>query len=211
MKRTLLLLALVLAACGGDGSSVDPNLFAAAQCTALGLEDLDAIFSEVTDLLASIGGTLPPNVTYTPPDYTLTMSLGTVAGSVTSTDDISDGIDPGEAAIASWNLTPLAGAGVAGNGTFNLSRITDVTFTIGGDGSIVDGACVFNATNVDLDLDLSSSLGPVGSFDFNGVTPSGPILGTMTFDGSSTAVVEALFLGVTTTFTIDLDTFVPHF
>lgn len=207
MKRTVLLLALGLAACGGDGSSVDPNLLAAAQCTSLGLEDLDLIFSEVTGLLASIGGTLPPNVTYTAPDYTITMSLGTVAGSVTSTDNISDGIDAGEAASASWNLTPLAGAGVAGNGTFNLSRLTDVAFTITGDGSVVDGACVFNATNLDLDLDLSSGLGPVGSFDFNGVTPTGPILGTMTFDGSSTAVVEAIFLGVSATFTINLDTF----
>lgn len=211
MKRTALLIALLLAACGGDGSGVDSNLLAAAQCTALGLEDLDLIFSEVTDLLASIGGTLPPNVTYTPPDYTLTMSLGTVAGSVTSTDNIADGIDAGESASASWNLTPLAGVTVTGNGTFNLARVTDVVFAITGDGSVVDGTCVFNATNVDLDLDLSSGLGPVGSFDFNGVTPSGPILGTMTFDGSSTAAVEALFLGVTTTFTIDLDTFVVSF
>jgi len=211
MKRTALLLALFLAACGGSGSGIDPNLLAAAQCTGIGLENLDAIFSEVTGLLEAIGGTLPPNVTYAAPDYTITTSFGTIAGSVTSTDDISDGIDAGEAASASWNLAPLAGGVLAGNGTFNLSRLTDALFTVTGDGSVVDGTCVFNATNVDLDVDLATALGPVGSFDFNGVTPNGPITGTMTFDGSAAAAVEALFLGLTTTFTIDLDTFLPDF
>ncbi len=201
-----LLLALLLAACGG-GSGPSAELLAAAQCTGLGLEDLREVFEEVTGFLASIGGTLPPNVTYTAPDYSITMSFGTIAGSVTSPDDISDGIDAGEAATASWNL---AGT-VAGNGTFTLDRIAAQQFAVSGDGSVVDGACVFNATNVDLDIDLASSLGPVGSFDFNGVTPTGPILGTMTFDGSDTAVVDAIYLGIDVTFTIDLNTFAPGF
>ncbi len=212
MKRTLLLLALLLAACsGGDGSGPGAELLAAAQCTGIGLGNLDEIFAEVTGLLAAIGDTLPPNVTYTPPDYSITTTLGTIAGSVTSTDDISDGIDPGEAASASWNLSPLAGAPVIGNGTFTLDRATADLFQVTGDGSVVDGTCAFNATNVDLDIDLASSLGPVGSFDFSGVTPNGPILGTMTFDGSAVAVVDALFLGVSTTFAIDLTTFLPEF
>ncbi|MFI5402082.1 MAG: hypothetical protein ACHQ1G_04025, partial [Planctomycetota bacterium] len=194
MRRTLLLLALTFAACGGGGGSgPGAELLAAAQCTGLGLGNLDEVFGEVTGFLAAIGGTLPPNVTYTVPDYSITASFGTLAGSVTSGDDISDGIDPGEAASASWNLSPLSGGTLTGNGTFSLARILTDSFHISGNGSVVDGTCVFNATNVDLDLDLGSSLGPVGSFDFNGVTPNGPILGTMTFDGSSTAQVEALF------------------
>lgn len=209
MKRMFLLLALLLAtACGCGGSGPSAELLAAAQCSGLGLEDLTEIYEEVTGFLASIGGTLPPNVTYTAPDYSITMSFGTLAGSVTSTDDISDGIDAGEAASASWNL---AGGGVTGNGTFTLDRIATQQFAIGGDGSVLDGACVFNATNVDLDIDLAPSLGPVGSFDFSALTPTGPILGTMTFDGSDTALVEAIYLGINVTFTIDLNTFTPGF
>jgi hypothetical protein len=211
MRRPFLLLALLLAACGGGGSGPGAELLAAAQCSGLGLENLRDVLDEVTGFLASIGDTLPSNVTYTPPDYSITASFGTLAGSVTSTDNIADGIDPGEAASASWNLSPLAGGTVTGNGTFNLARILTDSFQVTGNGSVVDGTCVFNATNVDLDLDLGSSLGPVGSFDFNGVTPNGPILGTMTFDGSDIALVEALFLGVSTTFRIDLDTFLPVF
>lgn len=212
MRRILPVPMLLLAACGGGGGSgPSAELLAAAQCTGLSLGNLDEIFAEVTGLLAAIGDTLPPNVTYTPPDYAITMSLGAIAGSVTSTDDISDGIDPGEAASASWNLSPLAGGVVTGNGTFTLDRIATDFFQVTGDGSVVDGLCVFNATNVDLDIDLASSLGPVGSFHFSGVTPNGPILGTMTFDGSSVALVEATFRGVSTTFTIDLDTFLPEF
>jgi len=203
-----LLLALLPAACGGGGSGPSAGLLAAAQCSGLGLEDLNEIFGEVTAFLASIGGTLPPNVTYTAPDYTITMSFGTVAGSVTSTDTISDGIDAGEGATASWNV---AGASVTGNGTFTLDRVTAQQFAVSGDGSVLDGACVFNATNVDLDIDLASSLGPVGSFDFNAVTPTGPIVGTMTFDGSDTALVQATYLGVSATFRINLNTFAPEF
>ncbi len=210
MRRPLVLLALLLAACGGGGSGASAELRAAALCTGLGLEDLDLLFAEVTGFLASIGDTLPPNVTYTVPDYAITASFGTIAGSVTSTDDISDGIDAGEAATATWNLTPLAGGSVTGDGTFTLDRVTIDFFQVSGNGSVVDGACVFNATNVDLDIDLASTLGPVGSFDFSAVTPSGPIVGTMTFDGSNLAQVEAIFLGVTTTFTIDLDDFLPN-
>ena len=112
------------------------------------------------------------------------------------------------AASASWNLL---GGTLGGNGTFTLDRTGASVFAISGSGSVAEGTCALNVTNVDLDLDLASSLGPVGSFDFDAVTTGGPITGTMTFDGSDIAVVEAVYLGVAVTFEIDLDTFQPVF
>lgn len=210
MKQALLALLLLVAACGGGGGSgVSAELRSAGQCASLNLGNLNDVFAEVTDFLGAIGGMMPPSVNYsTPPDYAITTSFGTIAGSVTSLDVISDGIDAGEAATASWNVT---GGSIGGNGTFTLDRTSTTVFTIGGNGSVVDGTCVINVSNVDLDLDLASSLGPVGSFDFDAVTPGGPMTGTMTFDGSDIAVVEALFLGVLVTFEIDLNTFQPVF
>lgn len=213
MRRLLLLLPLSLAACNSGGTSVDPSLLAAGQCTALSLEDLNEIFREVTGFLGLIGATLPPEVTYNDVtgDFSIAMSLGTIDGNVTSGDDISDGIDAGEAATAIWSLNPAVGTTVTGAGTFNLSRTAAQMFVVTGDGSVADGTCAFNATNVDLDLDLGSMLGPVGSFDFTGLTTGGAIVGTMTFDGSSTASVSATLNAMAVSFTIDLDTFVPHF
>jgi len=211
MRRTLLLPAILLAACGG-GSSTDPNLVTAAQCTALGLADLDEVFGDVSEFLASIGGTLPPNVTYddVTGDFSITASFGTIDGNVTSSDNISDGIDPGEAASATWSINPI-GATITGSGVFNLARTTSTVFGITGGGSITDDTCVLNASNTDLVVDLLSGLGPVGSFDFAATTSTGPITGTMTFDGSATAVIVATFGGIPVAFTIDLNTFLPHF
>jgi len=213
MKWTLLLLAPLLAACN-SGSSTNPALVAAGQCASLGLADLDQIFSEVNGFLASIGGTLPPNVTYDPnvsPDFSIAVSFGTIDGTVTSTDDISDGIDPGESASATWSINPGAGVLLTGAGTFNLTRTAAQAFAITGTTSVVDGTCTFSASGIDLALDLTSGLGPAGSFDFNATTLSGPLVGTMTFDGSDTAVVDAMFLVSSVMFTIDLNTFTPHF
>ncbi|HEX5137085.1 MAG TPA: hypothetical protein VFY93_08945 [Planctomycetota bacterium] len=212
MRRLLLLPAILLGACGG-GSSTDPNLVTAAQCTATGLEDLDEVFGDVSEFLASIGGTLPANVTYDDAsgDFSITASFGTIDGNVTSADDISDGIDAGEAASATWSINPGGGATITGSGVFNLARTAASVFGITGNGSITDGTCIFNATDTDLVLDLLSGLGPVGSFDFNATTTTGPIDGTMTFDGSATAVIIATFGGIPVAFTIDLDTFLPHF
>jgi hypothetical protein len=220
MKRTLLLPALLLAslllpACGGGGGgkSTDPNLVAAAQCVSDGLANLDEIFASVSEFLASIGGSLPGGVTYDAGtgDFSITMSLGTIDGNVSSMDDISDGIDPGEAASAVWSLNPAVGMTVTGSGVFDLSRTTTTVFSVTGQGSAVDGTCALNATNVDLTLDLASSLGPVGSFDFDAATTTGAVAGTMSFDGSDTADVTATFGGIQVSFSIDLNTFVPVF
>jgi hypothetical protein len=212
MRRILLVPALLLAACGGGGSDTDPDLLSAAQCTATGLGDLDEVFGEVSDFLASIGGTLPPNVTYSAAtgDFSITASFGTIDGNVASTDDISNGIDAGESASATWSINPLGGATITGAGVFTLARTAASVFGITGNGSITDGGCVFNATNTDLDLDLTSGLGPAGSFNFNGTTPGGPILGSMSFDGSDTASIDAMFRGIGVSFTIDLNTFIPN-
>jgi hypothetical protein len=212
MRRLLIALSLLLAACGGGGSSTDPNLLTAAQCSATGLADLDEVFGEVSGFLASIGGTLPPNVSYDAGtgDFSITATFGTIDGNVASADDISDGIDAGESAGATWSINPVGGATITGSGVFNLARTSATVFGITGNGSVVDGACVFNATNTDLVLDLASALGPVGGFDFNATTPAGPLLGSMSFDGSATAEVDAMFGGIGVTFTIDLDTFAPN-
>src|SRR5262245_12531494 len=138
MKQLCLVSALLLCACGGSGGSVSAEIGAVGQCTSGNLEVLDMVFNEVTGFLGAIPGPFPAGVTYTPPDYAITGSFGSIAGSVTSPDDISDGIGAGESVSASWNLTPTGGATASGNGTFTLDRTSSVVFAIGGNGSVID-------------------------------------------------------------------------
>jgi hypothetical protein len=218
MKRilTLFLLALPLGGCGGsDGFTPSPELLAAAECVGLSLEDLNEIFGEVTDLLNSIGGVIPPNMTYdiATGDYTITLSFGTLAGTVVSPDDLDDGLGDGESATAPWALNGgLAGvATVTGEGSITMARSTATNFTVSGNGAVTDGTCVLDSPAFNLAVNTASTLGPVGTLNFTGTTPGGVITGLMTFDGSDLARITSQFAGEAVTFYLDLDTFIPEF
>lgn len=224
MRRILsVFLALALVACaegqcvsivGACGGGIDPETLAraqAAQCTSLSFEDLDEISGEVVELLLSIGGVIPPNATYSiaTGDYTITLSIGLLAGIVTSSDDLSDGIGPGEAATATWELNGGLAGTARGEGVFTLARTSTTDFTVGGDGSTSHGTCEFDFTSINLAFDTASSLGPIGNIAFTGTSGGSPISGNIVLDGSDTALVSSRFDGKVLAFTIDLDTFLP--
>jgi len=222
MKKVVLLLTLVLASviagCGGDGSSFVPDAeqLAAAECSATSLSYLNIAFAEIMDFLSAIGGTLPPEVTYddTTGDFSIASLLGTISGNVSSTDDISDGIGAGESVSATWDINPgIAGVvGVTGAGVFNVSRPTTNEFTILGNGQVDDTTCSLAVPQIDLDIDLLSQLGPQGSLAFSATGAFGIFAGTMSFDGSDLARVVASLNSVPLpTFWIDLNTFQPVF
>ncbi len=219
MKRLLplLLSTLVLFAGCGSGDSFNPSaeLLAAAQCTGLSLEDLVEVYNETLDLLDSIGGVIPPNMTYNIATgaYTITISLGDIAGIVSSPNNLADGLGVGETATATWDLNGgLAGAGeVTAEGSFTVARATATNYTVSGQGGTADGTCQFDFSSLNFAVNTTSGLGPVGTIVFEGTTPDGTLDGTMTFNGGDTARIVATFDGVSYTFFLDLLTFEPIF
>jgi hypothetical protein len=215
MKRILplLLSTLVLVSCGGsDGFTPTPEQQALADCTALDLGHLGLVYGEILNLFEAIPGA-PVGGTYdiANGDYTLTLSVGAVAGVVSSTDQINDGIDVGESATATWALNGgLAGAPtVTGEGSFTIARPSSTTFNVSGNGEVIDGTCDFTFTN--LSFTITSTAGLTGTVLFTVDAPQGTITGTMTFNGSDFARVVADLAGVTYTFYIDLVTYEVSF
>jgi len=200
MKRILplVLSALVLASCGGSGSfTPTPELLAVSNCSGVSLEDLGEIYGGVLDLLDSLGGVIPPNATYdiANGDYTITLSFGTIAGVVSSPNNLVDGLGVGETATATWLLNGgLAGLPtITGEGSFTVARPTSTTFNTSGDGHTVDGTCDFIFSSLNLSTTVGS--GPVGTINFVATSPEGSLDGTIVFNGSTLAHVVATFDG----------------
>jgi hypothetical protein len=220
MKRLAVLLILILPlpmlGCGGSGGfDPTPEQLAAALCASGSLGTLSSVFLDVFEFLGSIGnGPLPAGATYDDVTgaYSLATALGTITGTLTSPDDISDGIDPFESASATWDLNGgvTAGSTILGSGVFDVTRASATLFEITGGGAIDDPGCSFDGSSLDLTLDLNSSLGPQGTLGFTLTTAAGTYVGTMRFDGSSTARVTGTFNGESFAFRIDLDTFTPY-
>jgi len=212
MKRVvllpLLLLTLTLGACSSDELALlNPDLLQIAQCTGTSLEELDNLFSEVVGFLGAIGGTLPGNVTYDEMtgDYTIDSVSGPITGVVTSSDDISDGVDENESATATWTLS----GGVTGTGSFTVSRPGPDTIQVTGTGDLENGDCTFDVNSFSISIDLSSEGGPTGTIDFDATNTDGLLTGTMSFDGSDIARVLGTFNGGAASFRIDLNSFLP--
>jgi hypothetical protein len=218
MKRVFLIplmLTLALSACSSDDviAALSPDLLQVAQCTGTSLEELDNLFSEVVGFLGAIGGTLPGNVTYddVSGDYTIDSVAGPIAGIVSSTDDISDGVDPGESATATWdrNGGPAGVGGAIGTGTFNVSRPDADTIVVTGSGSLENGDCTFDVNSFNITVDLNAEGGPTGSIAFDATVNGETLDGTMSFDGSDIANVLGTFKGASASFRIDLNDFLP--
>ncbi len=217
MKRLLplLLSTLVLVTGCGSGDSFNPSveLQAAADCAGLSLENLVIIYNSLIDLLDEIGdGVIPPNATYdiATGAYTITLTIGDVAGTVSSPNNLNDGLGVGESATATWDLNGgLAGAEVTGEGTFTVARSTATNFTVSGLGGLLNPDWEFDISS--LNFAVSSATGLTGTIVFEGTTPDGVLDGAMTFTGQPTARVVATFDGVSYTFFIDLVTFEPIF
>jgi hypothetical protein len=215
MKRTLSLLlgAFALASCGGSGSSFHPTpeQQALADCTGLDLGHLGQVYGEVLALFETIPGA-PTGGTYDilNGNYTLTTTIGGVAGVVSSSDVIDDGIDVGESATATWALNGgLAGTTVTGDGVFTIARPSTVLFNVSGNGGILDGTCEFTFTN--LSFSVSATGGLTGTILFTADAPQGTLTGTMTFNGTNTARVAATMDSVDFVFYIDLVTLTVTF
>jgi hypothetical protein len=204
----LLLSALLLVSCGsGDSFTPTPAQAALAECTSVDLAHFSELYGELLDLFEAIPGA-PPGGTYdiVDGDYTLTLLLGSVAGVVSSPNTISDGIDVGESATATWELNGgLAGAAVTGEGTLSVARPSSTLFNVSGNGEILDGTCDFTFTN--LSFTVSASAGLQGTILFTVDAPDGTLNGTMTFNGTNSARVSGTLDGVSYTFYIDLTTF----
>lgn len=219
MKKLLPLLlstCILVAGCGsGDSFNPSAELQAAADCTGLSLEQVAEIYNEVLELLDQIGdGVIPPNMTYPGGGaYTITLSFGSLAGTVSSAFNLNDGLGVAESATAVWDLNGgLAGAPtVAGEGQFTVARATATRFTVAGFGDLVDTDCEFDFSSLNFTVESGSGLGPVGTINFEAITPDGTLDGQMTFNGGNTARVVATFDGVSYTFFIDLTTFEPIF
>ena len=220
MKRLLpiLLSTLVLfSGCGsGDSFNPSPELLAASQCMGTSIEDLVEIYNGVLDLLDSIGGVIPPNMTYNIATgaYTITLTNGNLAGIVSSPNNLADGLGVGETATATWELNGgLAGGGPTAEGSFTVARATATNYTVSGLGGTLDGTCEFEFTSLNFAVNTNVSAAPTGTIVMETTTPDGVLAGTMTFVNTvpTTSRVIATFDGVSYTFFLDLTTFEPIF
>jgi hypothetical protein len=222
MKHLAILILLPVFCIGGcnsdGGTPVDPTLASLADCTGAGFGETAAIFDSVFDLLVAINSpqNTPPNVTYDAPSgaYSVDVDLDdngtgdiTIEGIVTSGFDLTDGIQPGESLDVPWTVTngPLTGGGA-----FNINWAQLDLVQITGNGGVASGqSCGFDVTNLDLSLNpfTIDSIPPVGSMDFDVDDALDLLSGTISMDGTQTAIVDADFAGLDVTFYIDLNTY----
>jgi hypothetical protein len=222
MKQLALLILLPVLCIGGcnsdGGTPIDPTLQSLADCTGVGFGDTANIFNSCFDLLVAITSpqNTPPNVTYDAQTgaYTVDVDLDdngtgdiTIGGVVTSAFDLTDGIQPGESLDVPWTVTngPLTGGGA-----FNINWAQLDLVQITGNGGVASGqSCGFDVTNLDLSLNpfTIDSIPPVGSMDFDVDDALDLLSGTISMDGTQTAIVDADFAGLDVTFYIDLNTY----
>ncbi|MHC4932406.1 MAG: hypothetical protein ACYTGV_09485 [Planctomycetota bacterium] len=223
MRIASLLVLLAVAGCGEDDFTPPEGLILAAECTALGLEDVVAVFNGLFDLLGALddpGAPLPANVDYDPQTgrYTVRIDLDgngssdmTVEGTVTLREgDLSDGIDPGDEFDTSWTVSsgPITGDGIF---TFRMINATDLSMT-GGGTVRSDLSCSFSISETNLVWVTGSDAGPTGAIDFSGDAGGGEtISGTIQFDGSDWATARGTWRGQPVAFRIDLETYEVRF
>ncbi|MEM8885724.1 MAG: hypothetical protein AAGD14_16785 [Planctomycetota bacterium] len=206
---------LVLVACGGGGDDegnglgFTPQEEQAAECIVFNLDDLEDVAVGLIQLAEGLGiAPLPSNITFDPGtgNYSIIAALlggGTrsITGTVTG-DDLTDGFAIGESFQATWTAL--------GNGTFQVSNNSATEIRLQGTGTVQSGVNCTTAVTVDVMIDptVVGDLVVTGTIDFTAQVAGGETAtGTITFDGTSIADVEAMFMGETQRFRIDLDEF----
>ncbi|MHC4224002.1 MAG: hypothetical protein ACYSUN_08435 [Planctomycetota bacterium] len=223
MRIASLLFLLAVSGCGEDDFTPPEGLVLAAECTALGMEDVVAISNglfDLLDVLDSPGAPLPANVDYDPQTgrYTVRIDLDssgstdmTVDGAVTVRGgDLSDGIDPGDRFDTSWTV----GSGpTTGSGTFTFRMINATDLSMTGGGSVQsDLSCSLAISDTNLLWTTDSNEGPTGAVNVSSDAGGGEsISGTIRLDGSDWATVRGTWRGQPVAFRIDLETFEVRF
>jgi len=128
----------------------------------------------------------------------------TVNGQVVAvTGDFTDGLDLDEEIAANWDL--LSGP-VGGNGQFGYKQLAGNQRNLTGRGfvTLVNG-CTWQFSNIN--LALSPTAAPTGTFDFTVTIDTNTLAGTVTINPSGIADVDATLNGVGVQFQIDTDDF----
>jgi len=223
MRIASLLFLLAVSGCGDDDFTPPEGLILAAECTALGMEDVVAISSGLFDLLSVLdnpGAPLPANVDYDSQTglYAARIDLDgngstdmTVEGTVTVRGgDLIDGMDPNDSLDVSWTVSsgPITGSGAF---TFRMIDATDLSMT--GGGSVQsDQSCALAISDANLLWETDSDGGPTGTINFSSDSGSGnSISGTIRFDGSDWATVRGTWRGQPVAFRINFETFEVRF
>ncbi|MEE8104157.1 MAG: hypothetical protein V3T86_01330 [Planctomycetota bacterium] len=226
-----LAIALSALGCGGGGGGTTGDtgpgtpqgpsaaLQAAGDCLGVGMEDVFEMFLGILDLAAAVDnpGAQPADVNYDPTGGGFTISLdldgdGTpdaaINGTVTSTDNLGDGLDAGESFTMQWQL----GGILNGAGQFTVTRDSATGFTVTGTGNVEDtvAACAIALGSMTVTLDNTQALPATvagGSIAFT----VDELTGTIAFTGAVTADVEGELVTTPVSFVLDLATFEPDF
>jgi hypothetical protein len=215
---------LIVAGCGSDGNStpLDPALLALGDCSAQAMEDMILVTDALPKLINTIINPLAPpdpDVTWNPltGDFTLgidvdgdTIADVTSTGTVSLLGDFSDGVQVGEGLSVAWSAVDPQ---LTGSGTFDFTLAPLGMMDITGLGSVSpDLTCTVDIPDIDLSINLlSPSTDPTGTVDFTTSNGVDDLTGTVTLNGTSQALVSALFNGLSVSFRIDLNTFIPIF
>ena len=196
--------------------------------TATGVRWLDAVARGIEDVASATGeiGNLPEGVDYDPDTGAFSVDIdttrngvedSTLSGFLTSSSDLSNGIEPGESATVNWIVL----GEVAGQGTIQLVGLATHRYAATGSASLRDGI-EFDFEVSHLDLVIDDSDFPLdGTIDYEtfaaGITieranegvaiESAEMDGILEFFGTERATGTGEFEGEDLTFDVKLDTF----
>jgi len=176
------------------------ELVATAGCAADSLEPTSLVFEQVFQQLSTVTGAGPFSVmlNYAGTQYTLSGQVTVLKGS------LADGFGPGDEVQVDWTLS---GGVESGQGKFIAKFTSAAVVDVTGNGMVGDGTCVFTVTAINLMVNPNNG-DAVGTIDFTAVDSGGsPLTGTITFDNSNIAQVNAMFEGESVSFSINLDDF----
>ncbi|MHC4938557.1 MAG: hypothetical protein ACYTHK_06275 [Planctomycetota bacterium] len=204
--RFLILPLFLLAACGGgsDPVSVIGGLLGTAGCTANGIDGFDQVMTALESELDRVP--VPQQINYDQGSGDSRLQVD--AAVATLGGDLADGFDEGDTARLTVTRAAL-GTEITGSGILTAVFSTPTSILVTGQIGFSDDVCTANFSNVALDFDPTDPNGyPTGTVEFTTQARGDTLVGTFSFDGTSTARVNAaLNGGVPVDFTVDLDSY----
>jgi len=210
-------LLVTLLACSGEADIDLPGIrrIQIGRSTAAGVRRLSAVQRAMWEVAILTGNpaVLPAGGFYDPDTGEFSIEVdttndgfpdSTLGGFVTSTDDISDGIDPGESADFGW----VVSGEVSGAGDTRVTGTGPERYLLAGTAHLFD-LVQFDFEVSDIALEFGGSETPLGgslsyiasSFDLESMD------GTLNFDGTERATGTGEFEGEDLTFDVKLDTY----
>jgi len=227
MRRLLTCLSLLWVFAAGPGCSgsdaepliLDEDFYRLQECAGDGLDHAGGVFEALLDLIDAVAdpdSEPPGHVIYHPDTHEFFVGAdldgddfteAVVEGTLTTTFELSDGLQTGESVSADWDIG--AGVAVAGSGHFEVEMLSSTAVRILGTMAVSDsGGCDFTIQALDFEIETAEGpdVIPTGSIDFEVTSAPDSMTARIEFDGTRYASVTAQYRGSPVSYTLDLET-----